>query len=154
MAISIVEMNRAESLAVLGSTHLGHLACVRDGVPYVVPVYFAFEGGFLYGVSAPGKKIDWMRANPAVCLSVEDMVATREREWASVVVDGTYQELNDSGSGKADHAAAKELLRRNTMWWEPQHIRDGLVSGSGTAAILFRIKPLQIAGRQAVRASR
>jgi len=139
-------------IALLSRVHLGHLACAKDGQPYVTPVYFAYDGGYLYGAAAQGRKIDWMRQNARVCVAFEDMLATHEWEWASVVVTGFYEELLDSPEFRASRAFAHDLLKRNSTWWEPSHVRAGLSAPRDSAdLVLFRITPAEISGRCAVR---
>jgi nitroimidazol reductase NimA-like FMN-containing flavoprotein (pyridoxamine 5'-phosphate oxidase superfamily) len=42
----------------------------EEGAPYVLPMNFAFEPGFVYLHAAPeGHKLDVLRANPRVCLN-------------------------------------------------------------------------------------
>jgi nitroimidazol reductase NimA-like FMN-containing flavoprotein (pyridoxamine 5'-phosphate oxidase superfamily) len=52
----------------LSRMEFGRLGCVHDGIPYVVPVHFAYEPDRLYGSSTLGRKIEWMRQNPRVIL--------------------------------------------------------------------------------------
>jgi len=47
--MEILEMSEAECLRKLEQTKFGRLACARDNQPYVVPVYFAFDGRHIYG---------------------------------------------------------------------------------------------------------
>ena len=71
----IHELTPAECREVLGRTSLARLACARAGQPYVVPVSFAYDpaSNCLFGFSAVGSKVDWMRENPHVCVEVEDV---------------------------------------------------------------------------------
>ena len=48
-----------ECRAALGRVNFGRLACARDNQPYIVPIYFAYDGHHVYGFSTPGQKIDW-----------------------------------------------------------------------------------------------
>jgi len=70
MAMNISEMTRPECISLLKSARLGRLACVRDNRPYVVPIHFAFGDNFIFSFSLLGKKVEWMRQNPHVCLQV------------------------------------------------------------------------------------
>ena len=61
---------------------------VRENQPYVVPVYLTYDvlsGGepCLYGFTTPGQKIEWMRANPLVCVEVDEVTA--HDQWVSVI---------------------------------------------------------------------
>ena len=51
---------------------IGRLACSRADQPYVVPITYAYQGGCIYGVTRPGRKIDTRRVNPAACFEVDE----------------------------------------------------------------------------------
>lgn len=89
----IREMSREECLRVLARAKLAKLACVHGNQPYVVPVYLAYHEASecLYGFTTPGQKIEWMRANPLVCVEVDEIAAYDQ--WVSVIVFGRYEEL-------------------------------------------------------------
>ncbi|MEO6212670.1 MAG: pyridoxamine 5'-phosphate oxidase family protein [Vicinamibacterales bacterium] len=86
----IQQMTDAECLAVLARTNVARLECAQNNQPYIIPIRVELDGGFLYGYATLGKKIEWMRQNPRVCLEVDDL--TCHRQWTSVVVDGLYEE--------------------------------------------------------------
>lgn len=44
-------------------------------------MYFAYHDNYLYAISAIGQKIEWMRANPLVCVEVDNI--TSDDEWMS-----------------------------------------------------------------------
>ena len=90
----IQEMTRQESLDLLTRTHFFKLACAQGNQPYVVPCYFAYNNNSLYSFSTVGQKIDWMRANPLVCVEADEVVSPEE--WVSVIVFGRYEELPDT----------------------------------------------------------
>jgi nitroimidazol reductase NimA-like FMN-containing flavoprotein (pyridoxamine 5'-phosphate oxidase superfamily) len=90
----IQEMTQDECGAALGQTDFGRLACVRGPQPYIVPIYFSFDGKHLYGVTTPGQKIEWMRSNPLVCLEIDER--TSHYQWTSVIVFGRYEELPEA----------------------------------------------------------
>ena len=86
----IEELTRQASLDLLAGTRLGRLACARGPQPYVVPFYFAYHHNCLYSFSTVGQKIEWMRANPLVCVEADQVVSPHE--WVSVIVFGRYEE--------------------------------------------------------------
>jgi uncharacterized protein len=49
------------------------LGCCRDSKPYVIPVNYFFDDEVVYIHSMPGRKIEIMRANPHVCLQVDEL---------------------------------------------------------------------------------
>ncbi|TIP77993.1 MAG: pyridoxamine 5'-phosphate oxidase family protein, partial [Mesorhizobium sp.] len=78
--LSVLECSK-----VLASNRVGRLACSNDDQPYVVPFYYAHADNHLYAFSMPGKKIDWMRSNPLVCVQIDER--GQGRGWRSVVVN-------------------------------------------------------------------
>jgi uncharacterized protein len=69
----IRELSNEECRRMLAGTRLARLACAFNNQPYVVPVYLAYhepsEGeACFYGFTTVGQKVDWMRANPLVCV--------------------------------------------------------------------------------------
>ena len=110
----IRELTEDECRQALERLGVGRLACARDNQPYIVPIAFSCDGRHLYGFSTPGQKIEWMRANPLVCVEVDEL--TSRDQWMSVVVFGRYEELPDTPKHAADLARAQQVLRAS--WWE------------------------------------
>lgn len=84
-------LTKTEALGLIGSRTLGHLGCVVNGEPYVVPVNYIFEEGSIYSHSLPGLKIEAMRAGSRVCLQVEEVES--EFDWRSAMVFGRFEEI-------------------------------------------------------------
>jgi uncharacterized protein len=112
----IVQISQDECKQLLARVSFGRLACSLNDQPYVVPVNFAYEPECLYIFSTVGKKIDWMRQNPKVCLQTDDI--GNLSNWASVVVEGTYIELREP-QYTAEKEHAKEQLAQSSEWWVP-----------------------------------
>lgn len=87
-------MSEKECIALVSARRLARLACSKDSQPYVVPIYYAYSGKCLYAFSMPERKIEWMRANPHVCVQVDDI--SDRQQWRSMVMYGRYQELPDT----------------------------------------------------------
>src|ERR1700693_6583620 len=140
----IQELTRKESLEVLARTHLGRLACARGMQPYVVPIHFAYQNFWLYSFSVLGQKIDWMRANPLVCVEADQM---RREQWTTVVVFGRYEELCDTPEFRSTRSLAFNLLQQRAMWWDPGSAKK--MHGGAPAAfpVFYRLKLEQITGR-------
>src|SRR4029078_8159149 len=96
----ICEMTEEECRQALERLSFGRLGCARDNQPYVVPIYFAYDGRHVYAFSTPGQKIDWMSSNPLVCLETDERKS--QDQWVSVVVSGRYEELPDTPELAAD----------------------------------------------------
>ena len=92
-------LTQLECQVSLESNRRACLACPKDDVPYVVPIYYAYEDQQIYPFSLLGKKIDWMRSNPSVCVLVG--IQQEKGVWKSVVAEGRYEELPSAeGSGQ------------------------------------------------------
>jgi nitroimidazol reductase NimA-like FMN-containing flavoprotein (pyridoxamine 5'-phosphate oxidase superfamily) len=87
----IEAMTAQECWTMLARDNLARLACARDNQPDVVPVRVDLDGEFLYGYATLGRKIEWMRTNPLVCLEYEEIIT--RRQWGSLIVFGRYEEL-------------------------------------------------------------
>lgn len=69
----INEMSEKECRTVLTRSSIGRLGCALENQPYVVPIYFAYESECVYVLSTFGQKVEWMRANPKVCIQVDEI---------------------------------------------------------------------------------
>ncbi len=69
----IRELTRHECLELMTRSRLGRLACAHETQPYIVPIYFAYDNDYLYSFSTVGQKIQWMQANPNVCVEVDEV---------------------------------------------------------------------------------
>ena len=110
----IKEISTEECLDTVARASVGRLGCSLNDQPYVVPIYFAYEGKWLYVFSTFGKKIEWMRANPKVCVEIEEKVG--ESEWISVLVNGLYEELAEPQFTQ-ERTHARQLLGKKHHWW-------------------------------------
>jgi nitroimidazol reductase NimA-like FMN-containing flavoprotein (pyridoxamine 5'-phosphate oxidase superfamily) len=164
----IQEMNREECLTALARARLGRLACARENQPYVVPIFCvhdrpALDEDYLYSFSAVGQKIEWMRANPLVCVELDEITSCDQ--WTSVVLFGHYEELPAHpgevselrGRARQQPAPASEqhhawqLLQAYPMWWEPGSSSHAQDKASRTLhSVFYRIRIDRITGRRAV----
>ena len=144
----IQELARQESLDLLARTRLGRLACAQGTQPYVVPFYFVYDNDCLYSFSTVGQKIEWMRANPLVCVEATEVVSPEQ--WVSVIVFGRYEELPDTPEWQSARRFAHTLLKRNAVWWEPAYVKT-ILHGTQRplVPVFYRIHGLQITGHRA-----
>jgi nitroimidazol reductase NimA-like FMN-containing flavoprotein (pyridoxamine 5'-phosphate oxidase superfamily) len=81
--------------ALLTRAIVGRVACCAPGGrPYLVPIPFGYDGEAVYSISGPGRKLEMMRAQPAVAFEVDEVEA--EDRWRSVVADGEFEEVTDA----------------------------------------------------------
>lgn len=142
-------LSRREIFALVDRARLARLACASQGMPYVVPINYVRDGLYIYSFATFGKKIEWMRSNPKVCVEIDDIA--NNRRWESVVATGEYEELADTPQGGRDLRHAWSLLQTQTNWWEPGTVRS-VVSGSlrPLAPIFYRIRLDDITGHRLV----
>jgi hypothetical protein len=135
----IAELDRAEIDDLLRSQVVGRIGCHADGLTYVVPVIYAYDGEGFYAYSLEGRKIRMMRANPRVCFEVDEYDG--RGSWRSAIVQGTYEELE---GGDAERAlallSARFAERAATSEGERQRRGNG-------PAVAFRIRLDEVTGR-------
>jgi nitroimidazol reductase NimA-like FMN-containing flavoprotein (pyridoxamine 5'-phosphate oxidase superfamily) len=132
----------------LGRAGMGRLACARNNQPYIVPIYFAYESGQLYGFATVGKKIEWMRANPLVCIQADEVLSNDK--WTSIVVSGRYEELLDTTEFAQQRQKAQFLLEKRSLWWQTGYAASTTRGQSEPAvAVYFRIHIDEISGLRA-----
>ena len=112
----ITKLRSGECRKLLARVGFGRLACVSNSRPYIVPIYFSYEAECLYCFSTLGRKIEWMRENPLVCVEVDEIVA--HDHWVSVVALGHYLEFSNSPKDAKGQAYARSLIERRSLWWQ------------------------------------
>ncbi|HUY37110.1 MAG TPA: pyridoxamine 5'-phosphate oxidase family protein [Pirellulales bacterium] len=178
----IREMNRDECCRVLAGARLARLACAYGNQPYVVPVslaYYSPLGGdeCLYGFTTLGQKVEWMRANPLVCVEVDEVES--QDQWVSVIAFGRFEELSDApgrNGGRrnarqtmreryeelpntswrsSEQLLAHRLLEARAMWWEPASTAGAARTHRDLAEpfipIFYKIRIHRVTGHEATR---
>lgn len=132
-------MSDEEARALLRAGRLGHLGCVAEGYPYVVPVNYVFDGEFVFSHSLPGLKVEAMRAFPRVCLQVDEV--RNETRWQSALAFGTFEELNDRG----ERERALNLLLSHFPKLTPV---ESLITidAAAPAPVVYRIRVERVTG--------
>jgi len=111
----ISKMKSEECREFLARQEVGRLACARDSQPYIVPIHFVYEPDHLYGFTTPGRKVEWMRLNPLVCVQADEVL--NQDTWTSVVVLGRYEELSETREYSEERNKAQSLLVKRISWW-------------------------------------
>lgn len=168
-------MSKQECLKMLVGPRLARLACAHENQPYIVPVYIAYsdtaeDEPCLYGFTIPGQKLDWMRANPHVCVEVDEIEACDR--WRSVIAVGRFEELPEipgsdhvrprtllypprEANSPDERMHAYQLLQTRTSWWQPGWAawegRPQAVRAKPYEPIYYKIRIDQISGHEAVR---
>jgi hypothetical protein len=144
----IIPISQPECGELLKRVSVGRLACCLDNQPYVVPVAFAYEPKHIYMFSTFGKKIEWMRQNPKVCLQVDEVGG--RSNWVSVIVTGTYVELTELLlASEREHA--RERLGQYSHWWRtPMAQRREQTADLAVEPVFFRVDIQSMSGLRAL----
>jgi hypothetical protein len=143
----IDELPREDCQVFLGRVALARLACAMEDQPYAVPIYFAYEPDFIYVLSTAGQKIEWMRANPKVCVLADEILD--ESHWTSVVVNGVYQELPEP-QFRDERKRARQLLQQRHRWWiNALGERQAKSGDTLIEPLFFRIEVISMSGLRA-----
>jgi nitroimidazol reductase NimA-like FMN-containing flavoprotein (pyridoxamine 5'-phosphate oxidase superfamily) len=143
--IEVKELSENEIALILSRVGYGHLACCRGYQPYVVPVHYAFDDGDIIIYTTEGKKTEFIKENPNVCLQIEEVIDNQQ--WQSVIIDGSAVQL-DSG---AERDRALELIvavnptlsPAVSIRWMDNWVRENI-------EVVYRITPTATSGRRSV----
>ena len=87
------KLNTDEIDQLLSNQLVGRIGCHDDGITYVVPISYAYDGTNIYAHSFNGLKLNIMRKNPKVCFEVDD---TQDlANWRSAICWGEFEELTE-----------------------------------------------------------
>ena len=135
----ITRLSEVESRALLRGSRLARLGCVAEGYPYVVPVNYVFDGESFLVHSLPGRKIEAMRADPRVCLQVDEI--GDHLNWKSVLAYGTYEEITN--------AAAREraMICLLSLFPELTPVESLLAADAAAPSpVVFRVRVERVTG--------
>ena len=144
----IIPMPDHECGELLKRVFIGRLACALNDQPYIVPVSFSYEPGYIYIFSTLGKKVEWMRQNPKVCLQADE-VGSRS-SWSSVLVIGRYLELREPLYAAEREHALEQLAQYSEWWRTPLAERREQISDSSIEPVFFRIDIESMSGLRAM----
>ncbi len=142
------KLTTAEIDSLLHHQFIGRIGCHAEGLTYVVPVSYAYDGTYVYARTFDGMKITMMRKNPEVCFEVDN--TKNLANWQSVVAWGAFEEL---ANGPVRDAAIKILEQRALpfMSSETMHISPQWPfpseEGDSVDGIIFRIELKEKTGR-------
>jgi nitroimidazol reductase NimA-like FMN-containing flavoprotein (pyridoxamine 5'-phosphate oxidase superfamily) len=137
--------DRAEIDTILQSAKVMHLALADNNIPFVVPVFFAYDGTALYFHSSPaGTKIDIMKRNNTVCFEISIDHGVIESDKAC---DFEARHRTVIGLGKAvfvtDAAEKKKALDSIVAQFSTKKFNYPETTLSGTAVIRIDISSIK-----------
>ena len=142
--MEVNEMTAEECRAVLEHASLGRLGCSYENQPYVIPIHFAYDSGYLYVFSTFGQKVKWMRANPKVCVQTDEI--QNQGDWISVIVNGEYEELSEPRYSVERKHASSMLAKRYHWWLNALGERQMKVGDKSIEPLFFRVRIQSMSG--------
>ena len=147
----MTDLTTSECTRVLRDSFMGHLAFISKEQPFVVPITYYFDptDNTVISYSALGHKIHAMRKNKSVSMVVEDIQSMTN--WESVMIHGTYEELEGSTAKQKLHQftqGVKGLLLQKEQK-EVEFISEfSSKLYSRGVPIVYRINILEIRGKR------
>lgn len=140
---NIISLSSAECVQILNKGRFAHLGCQAKGEIYIVPITYAFDDGYIYSHSKPGKKINIMKENPNICIQVEEVQDFFH--WKSVLAWGKFEELKDHESAMGMRLLIQKVVAKE----ERRHTSDLEMDFSAQLerAIIYRMKIDRCTGR-------
>jgi uncharacterized protein len=123
----------------LRGQRIARLGCHADGTTYVVPLIYAYEDGAVVAVTTEGRKTAMLRANPRVCVEVDEYDADGKGSWRSVIAHGSYEELDGNAIEPALALMRERFARTAGRAAEPRQL--------GPNVVVLRINLDEVSGR-------
>lgn len=128
-------MTADEIEATLRRSRLGRIGCCANDRPYVVPITYAYDDGFVYAYSSLGRKIEIMREQPLICFEVEEIDGPSS--WRCVIAEGEYEEI-------CDESMRRDALAR--LGLKSDNLTPRTLDGS-RGIVVFRLRLTEKSGR-------
>lgn len=116
------ELNDYQIESLLKNQMIGRIGCHSDGITYIVPVNYVYDGTNIFCHSAKGMKIDIMRDNPSVCFEIDDIKDITN--WQSVIAWGKFEEIMEMSE-------KQKVLQKLTDRVSPYIIDDSVTREHG-----------------------
>lgn len=121
---------------------IARIGCHANGVTYVVPVTYWYDGERAICRSRDGRKLQMMRTDPKVCFQVDRMRSMNE--WECVIAQGIFQELNAEEAEQASRSFGRWLRPRSASVTADVEHADR--KGEG-ASVMYAIRLSDKSGR-------
>jgi nitroimidazol reductase NimA-like FMN-containing flavoprotein (pyridoxamine 5'-phosphate oxidase superfamily) len=140
----IAELSAREIDELLRTERVARIGCHADGLTYVVPVIYVYDGESAYVQTVEGQKTRMMRACPEVCFEV-DRYDAGTGSWRSVIAYGRYEELEGTEAERALELLVQRFARGAAGTRRPEP--------TGRRPVAFRIRLERATGRGVDRAA-
>lgn len=140
--LDIDEMGQREIQDFLRQVRYGHLGCIHEGKPYVIPMHYYFDDPAIFLFTTEGMKTHGIDANPEVCLQIEKI--HDPLHWRSVIVNGRADRLTEQQD--IDHAM--QFIKERNPTLSPAINRTWVDSwGRAEVVAIYRLHPSEMSGR-------
>jgi nitroimidazol reductase NimA-like FMN-containing flavoprotein (pyridoxamine 5'-phosphate oxidase superfamily) len=142
MMLDIDEMGSTEILELLQKVSYGHLGCINEGKPYVIPMHYYIEDTAIYLFTTEGMKSHDMDTNPDVCLQVEEIHDLEH--WRSAIVMGRAEHIRE----QQEIDRVMKFVKTQNPTLSPALNRTWTDAwGRGNVIEIYRIHPSEMTGR-------
>ena len=97
--LTMDSMMNEEATGFLSESPVAHLGLVLEGKPYVTPMAFVVDNGRILFRTRPGRKLEAIAENPAVCIEACSFDESTG-DWQSVTINGRAAEVTDRAVGE------------------------------------------------------
>jgi uncharacterized protein len=145
---NIDKMSSEESIELLQKIGYGHLGCLHEGKPHVIPMQYYLKDNEIYIFTDRGGKSHDLSENPEICLQVEEL--GDKDNWSSITIGGRAEALAD----RADFAEIADFIKEQNPTFSPVLNRELNDSSELEREIaIYRIQPDRMTGTKATSAS-
>jgi nitroimidazol reductase NimA-like FMN-containing flavoprotein (pyridoxamine 5'-phosphate oxidase superfamily) len=144
------DLSKQEMIDLLSETTEGVLAVTNGDVPYCIPIGHVCVGDTVFfSIFPKGRKWDYIQKIPKVCFTVFDWFDNKTR-WASVVVDGEMEQIDDWETVEAVVRANMEKQGLDPdEYLEKRMDYYRRTEGKSNGVKIFRIKTSDMQGKTA-----
>ncbi len=139
-------VDREELHRILDEAKVMHLGMLDGERPYIVPLNFAREGEELWFHAAKaGHKLDCLRAAPAVCVEVDNLIGVRTGPRACDDWSSAYESVIGFGKAEILEDPAEKLRGLRALMGKYSGREDWEFSDAsvrGTAVVRIRLESL------------
>jgi uncharacterized protein len=133
-----------ECRELLKRNHLGRIAFSFQDRVDLQPIFYVFDGEWIFGRTSPGEKLSTLQHNRWLAFQVDEIQDLWN--WNSVVVRGAFHELSPDGTGEQREVHRRAVEALEGALAEAFTDRDP----GAFRSVLFGISPAEITGRSAV----
>ncbi|MEX0781953.1 MAG: pyridoxamine 5'-phosphate oxidase family protein [Dehalococcoidia bacterium] len=136
------DLDEAGIHSVLSAERVIRVAFDDGSESFIVPMFYLWHEGALYGLTTPGRKSRMGEADPRVGFQIDTSAQTGEFEWQSVSGQGTWEIV----SSEADMAFVPLLQARlaDSPPWAVQLLMQRF---QDLGRLAWRIRPTSMSGR-------